>query len=62
MENYIVVTGSSLIDLEDKVNKQIENGYIPQGGIFVEMQYSINISGKRYLQAMIKRKNYIGNM
>ena len=62
MEYYIVVTGKNLMDLEDKVTKQIENGYIPQGGIFVEMKYLSNISDRRYLQAMIIRKNYIGNM
>jgi hypothetical protein len=56
MEYYIVVTGRNLIELEDKVTKQIENGYIPQGGIFVEMDFSINISNKRYLQAMVKIK------
>jgi len=51
---YKVVIASNLTDLEDYVNEQITRGYVPQGGIFVEIEYTPDVSGRNYLQAMIK--------
>ena len=50
MEAYDIVRRQSLRELLEYVNKMINDGYIPQGGIFVT-----NIEGfTEYYQAMFK--------
>ncbi len=34
MTAYVVVDGKSLIDLEEKVTKFLEDGYLPAGGVY----------------------------
>lgn len=51
---YKVIEASNLVDLKDKVNQQIKYGYIPQGGILLDGEYSNNYGVKGFYQAMIK--------
>ena len=49
---YIVEDGYSIIQLEQKVNKRIQEGYQLQGGITLAITMGISV----YAQALIKRK------
>lgn len=44
--DYIIVGGTNHIDLADRVNKKIKEGYIPAGGLAFG-------SGMRFYQAMV---------
>ena len=53
MKTYIVITDTSKISLELKVNKAIDKGYTPIGGVSTtSIAFSLDIS---YSQAMIKQ-------
>ncbi|HRJ90767.1 MAG TPA: hypothetical protein PLU21_00995 [Candidatus Saccharibacteria bacterium] len=45
---YIIIQQSSLNNLANEVNQQIEKGYKPLGGIAVDTYHN-------YIQAMVKR-------
>ena len=55
---YVVVDGSSLVDLEMKVTKFLEDGYLPTGGMYLAKGEG-DIEGTRvgyqvWLQAVYK--------
>ena len=54
-QKYIVVWGEDLISLTLTVNKKMDEGYIPQGGVSVAMN-SIFVG---YFQAMVLKEAMI---
>lgn len=55
---YTIITGSTLIELDSRVNEQIKLGYEPQGGIEVKTRPGGEFF---YFQAMIKDEEFISN-
>jgi len=54
MDKYIVEKSDELHKLEERVNFQIRNGYVPIGGICVNVNVVQTEVAKGYHQAMIR--------
>jgi hypothetical protein len=49
IEDYIILTSNSRLDLKNDVLEKIKEGYVPCGGVSITDNYGIT-----YAQAMIK--------
>lgn len=48
-DNYIIVECNNTVSLKNSVNKRIQEGYLPIGGIFL-------FFNNNFMQAMVKEK------
>ncbi|WP_018613234.1 DUF1737 domain-containing protein [Segetibacter koreensis] len=58
LSQYKIITGESVIEIEQNVNENINNGWEVQGGVSVMFQQSTK--SYTFCQAMVKAKAMIG--